>query len=179
MKEKKMKKLLILASIIVSSTLAIAGGNVPTKLSSVEEIPSKPCKTDKVFIEENVELMWQDQLYTDAENGASKQNRSTGKAGVWKHSEAYCRTLDYSGFADWRLPTSDELQKVHRIEGQVFTYFRDTDFWTSTPGSKGRHYVVYPADAYIYDRKSSRTNYIRCVRCLQEGDTETGPALVK
>lgn len=174
-----MKKLLILASIMALSTLAIAGGNVPTKLSPVQEIPSKACKTDKVFIEEDAELMWQDQLYKDAEDGASKQNRSAGKAGVWKHAEAYCRTLDYSGFADWRLPTSDELQKVHRLEGQVFTYFRGTDFWTSTPASKGRHYVVYPADAYIYERKSSRTNYIRCVRCLHEGDTETGPALVK
>lgn len=174
-----MNKMLILASIMALSTFAIAGGNVPTKLSPVEEIPSKACKTDKVFIEEDAELMWQDQLYKDAEDGASKQNRSVGKAGVWKHAEAYCRTLDYSGFADWRLPTSDELQKVHRIEGQVFTYFRGTDFWTSTPGSKGRHYVVFPADAYIYERKSSRTNYIRCVRCLHEGDTETGPALVK
>jgi len=174
-----MKKLLILASIVSLTTLTIAGGNVPTKLSPVEGIPSKACKTDKVFVEEDTELMWQDQLYTDAEDGASKRNRSAGKSGVWKHAEAYCRTLDYSGFADWRLPTSDELQKVHRKEGQVFTYFRGTDFWTSTPGSIGRHYVVYPADAYIYERKSSRTYYIRCVRCLNEGDTETGPAPVK
>ncbi|RLA71291.1 MAG: hypothetical protein DRG09_00675 [Epsilonproteobacteria bacterium] len=174
-----MKKLLVLVSMITLSTFAIAGGDVSTKLSPVEAIPSKICKTDKVFIEEDVELMWQDQLYKDAEDGAAKQNKSAGKAGVWRHAEAYCRTLDYSGFADWRLPTSDELQKVHRIEGQVFNYFRGTDFWTSTPASKGRHYVVYPADAYIYERKSSRTNYIRCVRCLQEGDTEAGPALVK
>lgn len=170
-----MKKLLILASISVLSTLAIAGGNVPTKLSAVEEIPGKPCKTDKVYIEKDVALMWQDQLYTDAEDGASKQNKSIGKSGVWRHAEAYCRTLDYSGFADWRLPTSDELQHVHRKYGQVFTYFRDTDFWTSTPASKGRHYVVYPADAYIYEQKSSRTNYVRCVRCLEKGDTTTGP----
>ncbi len=174
-----MKKLLILASIMVLSTSAMAGGNVPTKLSPVEEIPSKPCKTDKVFIEEDVELMWQDQLYTDAEDGASKQNRSAGKAGVWRHAEAYCRTLDYSGFADWRLPTSDELQHVHRKKGQVFTYFRGPDFWTSTPESKGRYYVVYPSDAYVYKQKKSRTNYIRCVRCLKEGDTPTGPEVVK
>lgn len=174
-----MKKQLILASVITLSTFAITGGNVPTTLSPVQEIPSKVCKTDKVFIEEDAELMWQDQLYKDAEDGASKRNGSVGKAGVWRHAEAYCRTLDYSGFADWRLPTSDELQRVHRIEGQVFTYFRGTDFWTSTPASKGKHYVVYPADAYIYERKSSRTNYIRCVRCLHEGDTETGPALVR
>ena len=174
-----MKKLLILVPIALLSTLLIAGGNVPTKLSPVAEIPAKVCKTNKVYIEEDVELMWEDQLYTDAEDGASKQNKSTGKAGVWRHAEAYCRTLDYSGFADWRLPTSDELQHVHRKRGQVFAYYRGTDFWSSTPASKGRHYVVYPADAYIYEQKSSRTNYIRCVRCLQDGDTTTGPAVVK
>jgi len=174
-----MKKLLSLVATMLLSSVLMAGGNVPTKLSPVVDIPSKACKTDKVFIEEDAELMWQDQLYTDAEDGASKRNQSAGKAGVWRHAEGYCRTLDYLGFADWRLPTSDELQKVHRIRGQVFVYFRGTDFWTSTPGSKGRYYVVYPVDAYIYERKSSRTNYIRCVRCLEEGDTETGPALVK
>ena len=179
MKEKKMKKLLILVAAAVLSTLVMAGGNVPTKLSPVADIPSKPCKTDKVYFEEDVELMWQDQLYKDAEDGAAKQNRSAGKAGVWRHAEAYCRTLDYSGFADWRLPTSDELQHVHRKEGQVFAYFRASDFWSSTPASRGRHYVVYPADAYIYEQKSSRTNYIRCVRCLHEGDTQSGPEIVK
>lgn len=179
MKEKKMKKLFILASLMVLSTLAIAGGDVPEKLSPVEAIASKPCKADKVYIEEDAQLMWQDQLYTDAEDGASKQNRSIGKAGRWRHAEAYCRTLGYAGFSDWRLPTSDELQYVHRKRGQVFTYFRGPDFWTSTPASKGRHYVVYPADAYIYAQTSNRTNYVRCVRCLQEGDTITGPTVVK
>ncbi|MEA2047628.1 MAG: DUF1566 domain-containing protein [Campylobacterota bacterium] len=172
-----MKKLLILVSIIALSALASAGGNVSTKLSKVVEIPSKPCKSDKVYIEEDVALMWQDQSYTDAEDGASKQNRSIGKSGVWRHAEAYCRTLEYSGFSDWRLPTSDELQHVHRKRGQVFTYFRGTDFWTSTPAEKGRYYVVYPADAYIYAQKGKRTNYVRCVRCLRDGDTQTGPAI--
>jgi hypothetical protein len=81
------------------------------------------------------------------------------------------------GYSDWRLPTSDELQHVHRKYGQVFSFFRGTDFWTSTPASKGRYYVVYPADAYVYEQQTARTNYIRCVRCLREGDTATGPMI--
>jgi len=172
-----MKKLPILVAAMLA-TLLMAGGNFAPNLSPVEEIGT-PCKAEKVYIQEDADLMWQDQLYTDAEAGASKRNKSIGKSGVWRHAEAYCRDLDYAGYSDWRLPTSDELQAVHRIHGQVFTYFRDTDFWTSTPAQAGRHYVVYPADAYVYEQKSSRTNYIRCVRCLHKGDTENGPVPVK
>ncbi len=155
-------------TITMLSTFLMAGGDFSASLLPVAELATAPCKEDKVYIEVDADLMWQDKLYTDAENGASKQNKSIGKAGAWRHAEAYCRTLDYAGYSDWRLPTSDELQNVHRIPGQVFTYYRDTDFWTSTPAQRGRHYVVYPADAYIYAQKSGRTNYIRCVRCLEK-----------
>ncbi len=174
-----MKKLALSTWIVMSATLLMAGGNFVPALSSVEDIPSQACKTDKVYIEESAELMWQDQGYTDAEDGAYKREGSASKAGKWKHAEKYCRTLDYVGYADWRLPTSDELQQVHRIPGQVFVYFRGRDFWTSTPASIGKYYVVYPADAYRYEHKVRRSNYIRCVRCLQDGDTETGPAAVE
>ncbi len=161
------------------ATLLMAGGNVSPKLSAVVDISAQTCKADEVYIEEDANLMWQDQAYTDAEDGAYKQEYSSSKAGKWKHAENYCRRLDYSGYADWKLPTSDELQHVHRIPGQVFTYFRGRDFWTSTPASKGKYYVVYPVDAYRYEHKAKRSNYIRCVRCLNPGDTETGPAIIE
>lgn len=161
-----MKKLIIVIWILMSVTLLMAGGNVKANLSAVADIPTKPCKADKVYIEKDAKLMWQDQAYVDAEDGAYKQERSVGKAGKWKYAENYCRRLDYAGYVDWRLPTSDELQNVHRKQGQVFTYFRGPDFWTSTPASKRRYYVVYPADAYRYEQKTRRSNYIRCVRCL-------------
>ena len=165
-----MTKSIIVAWILMSATLLMAGGNVTPKLSAVADIPAKSCKADKVYIEKDVNLMWQDQAYSDAEDGVYKQERSMGKAGKWKHAENYCRRLDYAGYVDWRLPTSDELMHVHRKPGQVFTYFRGRDFWTSTPASKGKYYVVYPADAYQYEHKVRRSNYIRCVRCFEEGD---------
>jgi len=174
-----MKKLALTTWILISATLLMAGGNVKSNLSPVADIPAKACKTNKVYIEEDVKLMWQDQAYVDAEDGAYKHERSLGKAGRWKHAERYCRMLDYEGYADWRLPTSDELMHVHRKPGQVFTYFRGRDFWSSTPASAGKYYVIYPVDAYRYEHKTKRSNYIRCVRCLNEGDTETGPAIVK
>lgn len=174
-----MKKIIIATWILLSSTLLMAGGNAKSTLPPVIDIPAQACKTDKVYIEEDVALMWQDQIYTDAEDGAYKREHSAAKAGNWKHAENYCRRLDYLGYADWRLPTSDELQHVHRKYGQVFNYFRGRDFWSSTPASKGRNYVVYPVDAYRFAHQTRRSNYIRCVRCLVKGDTETGPAPIK
>ncbi len=166
-----MKKSIITVWMLISAVLLVAGGNVTPKLSAVADIPAKACKTDKTYVEEDANLMWQDQAYVDAEDGAYKREHSVGKAGKWKYSENYCRRLDYAGYADWRLPTSDELIHVHRIPGQVFTYFRGRDFWTSTPSVKGKYFVVYPVDAYRYEHKTKRSNYIRCVRCINEGES--------
>ncbi len=152
----------------ISITLLISGGDISPKISAVADISAKSCDTDTVYVEEDKQLMWQDQAYTDAEDGAYKQERSVGKSGRWNHAKNYCSQLDYAGYADWRLPTSDELQYVHRIHGQVFANYRGRDFWTSTPASRGKHYVVYPSDAYRYEHKSKRSNYIRCVRCIEQ-----------
>ncbi len=163
-----MIKYILATWILIPVTLVMAGGDVNPNLPKVVNLPAKLCNADKIYVEKDVNLMWQDQSYTDAEDGAYKREQSVGKSGKWRHAENYCRRLDYSGYTDWRLPTSDELQHVHRISGQVFTYFRGRNFWSSTPASKGKYYVVYPADAYRYEHKMKRSNFIRCVRCLDE-----------
>jgi len=152
---------------LMSTVFLMAGGD----LSPIEPVESaKVCHEDLTYLEKDVNLMWQDQQYTDAEDGAVARSHNAGKAGTWNHAVSYCRSLYYAGYSDWRLPTSDELQHVHRIEGQVFTHFRDKDFWTSTPTTEAKYYVVYPADAYIYKRNRSETNFIRCVRCTGLGE---------
>jgi len=164
-----MKKSILSAWLVLSTAFLVAGGD----LSPIEPVePGSVCHKDLTYFEEDVNLMWQDQLYTDAEDGAYVRARNSGKAGTWNHAKNYCRSLNYAGYTDWRLPTSDELQRVHRIDGQVFSHFRDKDFWTSTPAAEGRYYVVYPADAYIYKRKKSTVNYIRCVRCTFKQNIE-------
>ena len=164
-----MKKSVLSLWMVLSTAFLIAGGDL-SPIESVE--PANVCHKDLTYLEEDVNLMWQDQKYTDAEDGAVARTRNSGKGGSWKHGMNYCRSLYYAGYSDWRLPTSDELQHVHRIEGQVFTHFRGKDFWTSTPTTEGKYYVVYPADAYIYKRSRSQTNFIRCVRCTGENSNE-------
>lgn len=174
-----MKKVLMTACISVFATLLMAGGDTSVTLSPVAEIPTKSCKTNKVYIEADAGLMWQDQAYTDAEDGAYKREHSTAKAGKYRHAVNYCRALNYAGYSDWRLPTADELAHVHYPEGNPFTYDRGSDFWSSTPATENRYYVVFPADAMQYARKPSESNYIRCVRCLDKGHVFSGAKEVK
>ena len=161
-----MKKSILALCLALTTSFLLAGGD----LSYVEPVEAKKvCHKDLTYLEENVNLMWQDQQYTDSEAGAIARSHNAGKAGTWSHATSYCRSLYYAGYSDWRLPTSDELQHVHRIEGQVFTHYTDKDFWSSTPTTEGKYYVVYPADAYIYKRYKRETNYVRCVRCTGLG----------
>ena len=160
-----MKKTLFMVWLLLSTVVLMAGGNITPAMSEVSEI-KKVCYADKTYLEVSAELMWQDQKYTDAEDGAYASERSLGKAGKWNHASSYCKRLNYAGYSDWRLPTSDELTHVHAMDGQVFEYFRDKDFWTSTPTTEKKYYVVYPADAYIYKRSKVQSNFIRCVRCV-------------
>jgi hypothetical protein len=167
-KEKIMKNTVIALCTFLATSLLIAGGNLTTSLSPVSEIPAQASKENKIFVEKDVQLMWEDQAYTEAENRAFKRHMSIGKAGSYRHATSYCSRLNYAGFVDWRLPTSDELTHVHHKMGQHFTYFSDNDFWSSTPATEGRYYVVFPADAIRYARSPRQSNYIRCVRCIGE-----------
>ncbi len=157
-----MKKGVISLCLVLSTLFLVAGGD----LSPVESIEKENvCNKDSTYIQADKNLMWQDQFYTDAEDGAYAREHNSGKVGTWSSAMNYCQSLYYANYSDWRLPTSDELQAVHRIDGQVFQYFRDKDFWTSTPTTGSRYYSVYTPDAYIYKRPKGQTNFIRCVRC--------------
>ena len=159
-----MKKKMVSVGVLIAASLLMAGGDLSPVAPAVAEIGS-PCKAQKVYVDPETDLMWQDAPYTDAEDGAYARGHSVGKAGKWRHAVDYCRRLDYAGYTDWRLPTADELQAIHYQHGQNFVNFRDKDFWTSTPTTEGKYYVVYPADAYKYKRSPRQSNYIRCVRC--------------
>jgi len=165
-----MRKVLV-STALLSAVLLMAGGklapeDIPELVPAIET-PADDCTKNTVYKDEETGLMWQDEAYTDAEDGAFKNNGVAGKAGSLQHAKNYCNTLYYAGHSDWRLPTSDELMQLHRKPGQVFTNFRGSDFWTSTPAVTGKYFVVYPADAYRYERKVAESNYVRCVRCAK------------
>ena len=159
-----MKKSIVISGVIFPFVLLLAGGNTKSGLSEIADLSVSDYKNYSVYIEHDTALMWQDAPYTDAEDGAYKRDHSVEKSGNWNHAINYCRKLNYGGYRDWRLPTADELSHVHRKTGQLFKNHRSGDFWTSTPSSMKRYYVVYPADGYRYERDKKESNYIRCVR---------------
>ena len=151
-------------------SFVFAGGDKSGSLSPVTnmQMPEKACQVSKVYVDHEAKLMWQDQPYTDAEDGGFKQGYSVGKVGTHSHAIQYCRTLNYGGYGDWRVPTADELMQVHAPQHNPFTYHRGADFWTSTPAVANKYYVVFPADAMQYQRTADESNYVRCVRCLDK-----------
>ena len=162
-----MKKSIIAFVAVLATSSLMAGGDFQAEAVPVAAVPAQSCNKNTVFREKDVDLMWQDATYTDAEQSAFKREYSLGKAGTQSHAARYCQSLNYAGYLDWRLPTSDELAHVHNIEGQVFDNVTDNDFWSSTPTERNKYYVVFPADAMIYARAVRQSNYVRCVRCTK------------
>jgi len=159
-----MKNTMIALGVLFTSSLLLAGGNVSSTLPDVASVPTGMHGEQSVYMNDDANLVWQDEAYTDAEDGAYKNGRSLGKAGTHAHATQYCARLHYAGHNDWRLPTADELMDVHHPEGEPFKYYRSSDFWSSTPTIEGRYYVIFPADTYRYARNKRQSNYIRCVR---------------
>ncbi len=159
-----MKNTVIALGLLFASTWLIAGGDVHSKLSSVAGVPAVIDTEQKVYTTDDTNLIWQDSPYMIAEDSAYKNDKSLGKVGTHAHATQYCAHLHYAGHNDWRLPTSDELMQLHHIEGQVFVNFRGNDFWSASPATEGRYYVVFTADAYKFARNKRQSNYIRCVR---------------
>jgi len=151
--------------IIIGSVAIWGGGNLTPAIPEVKKI-ANPCSIERVYVDHAKNLMWQDAPYTNAEDAAYAQEHRAGKVGSAGYAVNYCRRLSYAGHTDWRLPTADELMAIHHEEGERFNNVRDKDFWSSTPTTEGRYYVVYPADAYQYKRMPKQSNYIRCVRCI-------------
>jgi len=163
-----MKKSIITLFALLTTSLLIAGGNISPTLCKVAKIQGKTCNPNKIYLEKDVNLMWEDQVYTEVEAGAYTRHHSVNKVGTHRHAISYCQRLNYAGYTDWRLPTGDELIHVHGKWGQAFTYYSERDFWSSTPTEMGKYYAVYPADAHGYKRNPRQSNYIRCVRCMAE-----------
>ncbi|MEA3419856.1 MAG: DUF1566 domain-containing protein [Campylobacterota bacterium] len=161
-----MKKIVIVASMLLTGIAVMAGGDiVPIETGVVSATVNAPCRTGDVYIEKDADLMWQDELYKDHEEGAYKNGRSAGKAGSLNHANKYCRSLNYAGYSDWRLPTVNELINLHN-KNDILQYSIAADFWSSTPDKGNKYWAVYSADGHPYKHNRGDSQYIRCVRCL-------------
>ena len=163
-----MKRVLIAG--LFWSGLLVAGGDIAPIGENMDMIDVGYSETSQttysknlIYIQRKEKLMWQDEKYMDDEEGAYQNHRSLGKAGNWNHAEMYCRSLDYAGYIDWRLPTVDELMNLHQYKTQL-QHSQAVDFWTSTPDKGINYWSVYTADGSAYSHKKNDFLYLRCVR---------------
>ncbi len=88
----------------------------------------------------------------------------------WKQALAYCESLNYSGFKDWRLPNINELSSLidynQTNPASTFPDIPTTWFWSSTPfSSDGRGvWVVYFSDGRVNHIDPTKLSSVLCVR---------------
>lgn len=116
---------------------------------------------DPVVIDQSTGLMWQQ---------AGSANQMT-----WNEAKTYIQQLnqdEFAGFADWRLPTVEELASLLEFQKKNGNYYIDPAFDTTqgfcwsvdmAAGSNAAWAVAFHSGHVYYDALD-RTNYVRAVR---------------
>jgi len=121
-----------------------------------------------VVLDTQTGLMWmQNTADTNGDGSISSSDRLT-----WQDSLAFCENLSLAGHSDWRLPDSNELQSLVRIDAHnpaidTSAFACETDYyWTGSPvaGYSGYAWVVNFNSGYAGGRRKDDTYYVRCVR---------------
>ena len=92
----------------------------------------------------------------------------TGK--TWKEALAYCESLDYAGFDDWRLPDVKELSSLVSVErhspASDFPDMPSSAFWTSSSLalSNDNAWCVHFGNGYVDYNDKLNSLAVRCVR---------------
>jgi hypothetical protein len=125
---------------------------------------------DRVVRDTSTGLTWQ-----GCAAGQSGEACATGSAAVfeWQEALAYCASLDWGGYDDWRLPDRNELQSIvdydryePAIDPAAFPATPSNYFWSSSSyvTSLLSAWVVYFFDGYVNGYGMSDTKHARCVR---------------
>ncbi|MEI6258706.1 MAG: DUF1566 domain-containing protein [Deltaproteobacteria bacterium] len=110
---------------------------------------------------------------TDETTGLMWQQVTPEKVMIWDQATAYCRELQLSGYADWRLPTIHELNKIvdyNRFEPAIDNrYFINTAaswYWSSNTyvNFTSRAWGVYFGNGSVNYGSKNHAGYVRAVR---------------
>lgn len=105
-------------------------------------------ETDKIKL---IEDCGEETILYDFGNLCWQKSIKPEPAKNWSDAEEYCKNLTLANYTDWKLPTLEELWPIRNYIETDSELFRETHFWSSTPGNLG--YKNY--HAYV----DFRTNY--------------------
>ncbi len=75
----------------------------------------------------------------------------------------YCANMTYAGYADWYLPSQEELAFLRRNSATIGGFQYSTHYWSSTE-SDGGSAVAVSASGVAHDVYKSEEMFVRCVR---------------
>jgi len=142
---------------------------------SVGNVKKKKKVLKNIWLDEETDLMWQDEVYNKKEidnyTKHYKKYKNIGKTGSWYHANNYCERLILNKFSNWRLPSIKELDKI-KYKWKTFENkigFKGT--WSSTEnGIKAKNIAMYYFDKnqkYIINEYKKEILYIRCIRSIR------------
>ena len=109
---------------------------------------------------------------TDNVTGLMWQQQDDDITRNWADAGTYCDNMTLAGYADWRLPSIDELESIILLGSSPTidtTYFPNTNassYWSSTPLAYSTSYAWFVnfSNGYVYSTDKTLGYYVRCVR---------------
>jgi len=98
-------------------------------------------------------LMWQDEAIN-----ITQQLK-------WKNAISYCENLTLGNYADWRLPSKEELLKLYKHKNKLQN-LSSNYYWSSSTikGYEGNAWIVDFNIGYVIGNYKDYNSYVRCVR---------------
>ncbi|MBN2524764.1 MAG: DUF1566 domain-containing protein [Deltaproteobacteria bacterium] len=158
-----MKTAMTLTVMVMLITLSI--GAWAARFIRDTTVTNNPVVTDSA-----TGLLWQ-----GCAGGLSGDACATGTATMytWKNALAYCESLNWGGYTDWRLPNKKELLSI--VDDSRYNPARDmtafpatpsSDFWSSSSNASSENSAWYVDFDYgsVYYYSKTDTYHARCVR---------------
>lgn len=119
---------------------------------------------DRIMVDNTTGLMWQIETALG----------DTGSGYTFEEALSYCRSLNLSGYRDWRLPNKNELTTLIRYDSQKpatsrneFPDTKSANYWTSTTQNYNHTYswcINFSDGAMVHTQLKTGKAFIRAVR---------------
>jgi hypothetical protein len=115
-----------------------------------EKMKERSKKHDFKTVMKYGDLMWQDSLLNETQKMSIKKARS------------YCKNLNYKGSKNWRLPSIQEMQKIHDVWGKnkpykALKHIQLSYYWSSA------HDTHFSFGSGASFRSLGEPAFVRCV----------------